>query len=95
MLVFELYDFILRAQESALSNGFRGGIDALLAYMLSNVPYSSFDYRVFSIKISWIYTSLNKKVGFKSSEYEISSGSEATLYPLFDDNGGLKPESEV
>jgi hypothetical protein len=47
-----------------------------------------------SIKMSWILTSLNKNVGFKSSEYEISSCSEK-LRALLDDFGGLSPESDV
>ena len=46
-----------------------------------------------SIKISWIWTSLKRNVGFKSDEYEISSCSEK-LRALLDDFGGRIPESE-
>ena len=94
-MLFVIEHFCFRVLESALSRGLHGGMVALFAVICSNVPNYSFDFWVLSSNMSWIWTSLKRNVGFKSSEYEISSYSENKLGALLDDYGGLKPESVV
>ena len=84
--------FNFKVAESAVSSGFTGGMVALLCVTYWNVDNYSVKCPALSIKISWICTSLKRNVGFKSSEYEISSCSEK-LRALLDDFGGRIPES--